>query len=208
MVATVDYDYEFLSKWFSISENSPSGLEWASDVMHGKNCKQVKKMIGKPAGQKYYNKKSGLPLAWRVQVNNKRYQVHRVIWVLLHNEISNKHVIDHLDQNPFNNKVDNLSLKTTRENNQNVSMSSKNTSGKVGVQFLEDKRNYNRSSWAAVWRNVDGKSKRRCFSINKFGYEQAKQLAYDFRDKKIEELNDSGMKYTELHGSVSDRSSQ
>ena len=44
----------------------------------------------------------------RVSFDGKTYPVHRIIWVLVNQEDPGCYVIDHIDQNKLNNKVDNL----------------------------------------------------------------------------------------------------
>ena len=61
-------------------------------------------------------------------------------------------VVDHIDGNPLNNKLDNLRPCTQRENVKNKSFMSRNTSGAIGVYF--DKA---RNKWAAEIRS-DGLS--------------------------------------------------
>lgn len=56
---------------------------------------------------------------YSVAINNKRYLVHRVVWVLFHYKIDRTLVIDHIDRNPSNNFIDNLRLVTQGENNKN-----------------------------------------------------------------------------------------
>ena len=44
---------------------------------------------------------------------------------------------DHIDRNPFNNRKVNLRPATIQENNRNRSLSKRNTSGYIGVRWLE-----------------------------------------------------------------------
>ena len=57
------------------------------------------------------------------------------------------------------------------------------------------------TSWIARWNSLDGKSCTKNFSTNKYGYEEAKQLAIAYRNKIIQELNAQGAGYAESHGS-------
>ena len=57
------------------------------------------------------------------------------------------------------------------------------------------------TSWIAQWKSLDGKSCSKNFSTNKYGYEEAKQLAIAYRTKMIQELNKQGAGYAESHGS-------
>ena len=47
---------------------------------------------------------------------------------------------------------------------------------------------------------VDDQSYSRCFTISKYGEQEAFRLAYEWREQKIKELNEQGAGYTERHG--------
>lgn len=59
--------------------------------------------------------------------------VHRVIWMIANGELADDVKLDHDDTNTLNNKIGNLRLATSSENNMNHSMRSDNTSGIKGV---------------------------------------------------------------------------
>ena len=63
-------------------------------------------------------------------------------------------VIDHLDGNRLNNKKSNLRICTVQENNMNLRMSRRNTSGYKGVYFINNKRNSRK--WRAMI-SLDGR---------------------------------------------------
>ena len=44
----------------------------------------------------------------QVTIKGKRFFEHRLVWILLNGEISDNLVIDHIDRNPSNNKIENL----------------------------------------------------------------------------------------------------
>lgn len=85
-------------------------------------------------------------------------------------------------------------LPEIQSRNKNINKS--NTSGYTGVSYEDGK--YCR--WLAFWCDLDGKIRRKSFSVNKYGYDEALQLAINYRDKMIKKLNEQGAGYSEHHG--------
>ena len=108
----------------------------------------------------YYNKKTGI-LRWkikpskhsnikigdeagsigsngykRVQVNNKHYYVHIIIWIGM-TGYKSENDIDHKDRNRINNKWNNLREISKQCNQRNCSIRKDNTSGIKGVSFCK-----------------------------------------------------------------------
>lgn len=66
------------------------------------------KQVGRPNTEGYIRIRSS---------NGKEYRAHRIIWILCNKEgIPEGMVIDHIDGNKQNNKIDNLRLATRRDN--------------------------------------------------------------------------------------------
>lgn len=57
---------------------------------------------------------------WIVGIDDYRLLLHRVIWAIHNGPIPAGMVIDHIDHNPSNNKLENLRLVTTAQNNRNL----------------------------------------------------------------------------------------
>lgn len=74
-----------------------------------------------------------------LNINNRHYQLHRVIWAVHHGEWPDQ-FIDHIDGDPSNNKIENLRLSTPSENQQNRKIQSNNRSGYKGVSVHSDNR--------------------------------------------------------------------
>ena len=104
-------------------------------------------------------------------------QVHRLVAAAFCNKEDNCNVVDHIDHDRANNNYQNLRWTTNSGNNRNKSIARNNTSGTPGVIY--DKKN----GWVACWQNQDMNTQHKCFSVNKYGEEQAKQLAIDYRKK-------------------------
>ena len=57
---------------------------------------------------------------WVVQMQGKKMQVHRIIWEMLNGPIPDGKVIDHINQNPSDNRIENLRLASISDNNCNA----------------------------------------------------------------------------------------
>jgi len=81
-----------------------------------------KARFGKIAGT-LSRKMDGTPHAIRVRVDGEGIRrsavAHRVIWKMIGREVPDRMVIDHIDQNPWNNRLDNLRLATHSQNTAN-----------------------------------------------------------------------------------------
>jgi hypothetical protein len=120
--------------------------------------------------------------------NNSAYAIHRIVWFLAYGEISPDKVIDHIDGDPTNNRLNNLRLVDQGQNNRNAKKNKLNTSGISGVYYeLACNR------WCAIWRE-NGKQHKKSFSIGVYG-DNAKTLAIEYRNNILERFG-----YTERHG--------
>lgn len=80
----------------------------------------------------------------------------------------------------------------------NHSRQKNNTSGFTGVYlrvFADGK-----SQWVAFWNDTEGKKQRKAFGVSRYGYEEAKKLAIDYRKKMLDQLQEVGIVYAESHG--------
>lgn len=86
-------------------------------------------LVNKPAGWKT---PSGHV---RVKYKLKTYSAHRLAWYFYYGELP-LYNIDHINENPSDNRILNLRLDTSRENEQNIStLRIDNTSGYKGVSW-------------------------------------------------------------------------
>lgn len=149
------------------------------------------------AGSKIF-RANGNPKTWHLHFKENVYLVHRIIWVLSYGSIDPIFVIDHLDGDPFNNKIANLALKTQRENSLNKKQHKNNVTGVTGVSLDDKGEGY--IYYKAHWRELDGSAKFKCFSVAKLGQETAKALAIAYREQQVQRLILEGANYTERHG--------
>jgi hypothetical protein len=70
----------------------------------------------------------------------KKFYVHRLIAIAFLDNPQNKKLVDHIDNNPSNNNLNNLRFATNQENNFNSKISKNNTTTVKGVTFCT-KRN-------------------------------------------------------------------
>lgn len=186
---STDYNQDW-TEYFKVDKNSPSGLL------------RIKNRVGKSiegycVGSRIF-RKNGDAVFWQLNFKNVNYVVHRIIWVLENGSIDPELVIDHLDGNPLNNLVSNLSLKTMMDNSRNQRLRRNNTTGVTGVNLT----NKGEHSWyySAYWQDINGSQNCKHFSIKKFGEENAKALAVACREQQIKLLILEGANYTERHG--------
>jgi hypothetical protein len=180
--------------YFRYDPQSPSGLVRLNDWRCGSDERILRAKAGDVAGCRdelgYYN----------VKVNDISFLCHRIVMCLNGFSVDGNFV-DHEDQNPSNNKIDNLRLSSPANNSRNRKLPKTNTSGVVGVGT-----NYTKSSNGTIhkrWRaevRINGKKKCKFYSVSVHGEEEAFRLACEWRRKMIEELNAQGAGYTDKHG--------
>lgn len=131
-----------------------------------------------------------------VSVNGRSYYIHRVIFEMENGiRIPEGYIIDHIDGNPHNNLLCNLKMVKSMDNTHNMKRMSHNISGITGVGYSQST-----NSWRATWHNGRGVQVGRSFSVNKYGYDSAKNMAIQARSDAIAKLIENGFLYTERHG--------
>lgn len=194
MIRYLEIDW---SKIFYYDPESPSGLRWL--------IKSGKKDCGDIAGSKsWIDRDKTKPKSWEVRYQGKLYKVHRILCAIYDNEYEDGLVINHIDNNPFNNNLENLEVVTQAENMRKCSshtgkkLQNDNVTGFTGVS--EMKRNEILYAYCASHREFpSGKQINFTFPINKYGDELAFLLAKNCREYLIEKCNENGANYANLY---------
>lgn len=142
------------------------------------------KLAGKPAGN---CDKCGYV---KVRLNKKLMYAHRIIWVMVHGDLPDNKMIDHIDGDGFNNLPENLRLADRTTNGRNSSMKINNTSGFTGVYWHSQNKR-----WCACGA-IEGKTRH-------IGCFLTKQDAYNARlrwQKKVGRFTERHGKYVEKYG--------
>lgn len=189
---------------FYYDESSPTFLRWACDIpvvnQTGEIAGAFVARVGDVAGSEGHNGKNYK--FFQVKFQQKMYKVARIVYELFYGKLDAGMTVDHKDGNPKNNRPSNLRQVTQTINNRNLRKNALNKTGVNGVALAEitDPR-YGRTYlyYVAMWRESD-KSRRRNFSVQKLGNEEAFRLACEHRAKMVEKLNEQGAGYTERHG--------
>lgn len=185
------------SDYFYYDETSPTCLRWKVDVFGGVNYAAKNISAGDVAGNFHSNpKKTNFQTC--VKLKNKTYKLQRVIWELVNGAIPEGYVIDHLNGNPWDNRIVNLACKTKAANCRNRKKNSNNSTGVAGVNIQGT--GAGKQFCAAVI--IENKKCRKCFSIQKYGFDAALTLASEWRSAKIAEFNKENPEeqYTSRHG--------
>ena len=78
-----------------------------------------------------------------VKLNNKNQRIHRLVALAFIPNPDNKLYVDHIDNNPQNNNMNNLRWCTQQENQQNKKIKINNTSGYKGVCYSKKNKKWN-----------------------------------------------------------------
>ena len=81
----------------------------------------------------------------RIMINSEHYVLHRIIYQMHYGDLLSSEVIDHIDRNKQNNKIENLRKANVFINNQNQGERKNNTSGYKGVSWSKQ-----RNKWRAT----------------------------------------------------------
>jgi len=103
--------------------------------LHWKYRRKFQREIDGPAG--YAD-----PKGYRyLKINNRRYAAHRIIWCMVNGGWPNG-FIDHINQNPSDNRIENLRVVSRSDNAKNTKVRCDNSSGVIGVSWHSNKKRW------------------------------------------------------------------
>ena len=105
-------------------------FEYKNGKLYNKFTRNPRAIINCEVGTKHH---SGY---YQTQINKKLYMVHRLIWIMHYGDIPEAMEIDHINHVRDDNTLSNLRLVTKQENRRNQKLTSRNTSGQIGVYFI------------------------------------------------------------------------
>lgn len=132
-----------------------------------------------------------------VKRDGKTVLLHVWIWEQINGAIPEGYEIDHVNGIRWDCRLVNLRCIPKAVNMKNKSIYSNNNSGVTGVTNRIDS---GIEYWCTQWIDpITGKQRKKRFSVQKNGYEVAKQLAINYRENILKDfIKNHG--YTERHG--------
>lgn len=175
-----DMTYEEMDEWFYIDPECPSGLRWK------KQRPRSRSRAGDQAGsilQKTNNKKY-----WQVKLFDTVFKVHRIVYLLKNGSIDRNKVVDHIDGDGTNNKVENLRLVTYFENAHNKVVSQNK---KLSVKNVKESRRFYFGVFEVMGEIVSLKVEKKDYPDDKSALSYLVQQIEDLRQKYISNCVDS-----------------
>lgn len=118
---------------------------------------------------------------FRIKIDNIEFKLHRIIF--LYHKGYLPEIIDHINGNCFDNRIENLREASTYQNRQNSKIYSTNKSGVKNVYWQK-----NMNKWCVSF-SINGKRKIFGYFIN---LEEAKNVAIEMRNKYFKDFANHG----------------
>lgn len=118
-----------------------------------------------------------------LRINRKQFCAHRCVWIMHHGSIPAGFVIDHINGDGKDNRIENLRLATLSQNGANSKVPRTNTSGVKGVCW-----NKREGKWYAQMRALNKR-----YAVGYFAtLEEAESAVKEFREKLHGEFANHG----------------
>lgn len=104
----------------------------------GKNNRAAGTKAGTSLGKRKY---------LRVSIDYQFYYVHRLVWLMHYGDLPD--VVDHIDGDPSNNRIENLRAATHSENMRNSTLNKRNKSGVKGVHWCSKSKRWRGEVYAS-----------------------------------------------------------
>lgn len=120
---------EMLQEWFSYEDGQ---LFWKISRGRAKSGDRTG-TVGTSKDHRSYVK---------VRIKGRQYLLHRLVWVFFYGDLLEGMVVDHIDGNTLNNKVENLRMCTVSQNGQNIHRGRGDYSSLKGISFSKKQGKY------------------------------------------------------------------
>lgn len=183
----VPLDYDVLSKVFYVDETSPSCLRWkVNNRLHPNqpNFRDAGDVAGKDSSSE-----KGRGFGWTVKYDYTNLSVNRIVYLLTRGSISNNAVIRHINNDPYDNRPENL-IETTQSDVVRKSVIKKlPTSGHKHIR--EVFRDGFVVGYTVVVKFPDGKRKTKSFTSKLMSMEEKLENAKESLILLLKELNEN-----------------
>lgn len=167
-----DVDIKLVNDMLYYDETSPTCLRWKEGFENYGNKKAHSIAGSQPTTGNYSS----------VDLGNKTvYRTHVIVWALHRGSVNKNMVIDHIDGNKLNNRIDNLREVSVSENGKN-----KTTKSSCGYKNISWIPKYN--AYVVYW-SIEGRRFTKTFTVGVYG---SKELTLEAALAKRQEMIEQG----------------